>query len=270
MMNGELKVKVCGMREADNIRAVEALGIDWMGFIFWPKSKRYVSKFPEYMPVHAKRVGVFVDEDIEQVKRIAEDYALDIIQLHGHESPDYVRSFNAQASTLDPRLSSLNPQPSALNSKPSIIKAFNIATAADLEATKPYEGIVDYFLFDTRCPLCGDIVAAPHLEAAAPRPSIDTLPLGASTLSPGIDALPGGTGQQFDWSILSAYDGSTPYLLSGGIGPGDAESGKDFLASCPSPLTSKCIGIDLNSRFETVPALKDINKLRAFIKEIRL
>lgn len=277
MTNDALKVKVCGMRDAENIHEVEALGIDWMGFIFWPKSKRYVSKLPEYMPVHAKRVGVFVDEDIEQVKRIAEDYALDIIQLHGHESPDYVRSFNAQASTLDPRLSSLNPQPSALdpqpstlNSKPSIIKAFNIATAADLEATKPYEGIVDYFLFDTRCPLCGDIVAAPHLEAAAPHPSIDTLPLGASTLSPGIDALPGGTGQQFDWSILSAYDGSTPYLLSGGIGPDDAPRLRAFLGVGSGSAAAKCIGIDLNSRFELSPSLKNVTALRRFLRSLSI
>ena len=221
-------IKVCGMREADNIRAVEALGIDWMGFIFWPKSKRYVSKLPEYMPVHAKRVGVFVDEDIEQVKRIADDFALDIIQLHGHESPDYIRSLFSQSSTLD--------------SKPSIIKAFNIASAADIEATKPYEGIVDYFLFDTRCPLCGDTVA-PNL---------------------GIAPLPGGTGQQFDWSILSAYDGSTPFLLSGGIGPDDVPRLRQAFALDGFPV-EKCLGIDLNSRFETAPGLKDITALHRFL-----
>ena len=77
------------MREAENIREVEALGIDLMGFIFWPKSSRYVSERPAYLPTNCKRVGVFVDEDIETVKRIADDYALDFIQLHGHESADY-------------------------------------------------------------------------------------------------------------------------------------------------------------------------------------
>ena len=82
-------VKVCGMRDAENIREVEALGIDLMGFIFWPKSGRYVSERPAYLPTNCKRVGVFVDEDIESVKRIADDYVLDFIQLHGHESPEY-------------------------------------------------------------------------------------------------------------------------------------------------------------------------------------
>ena len=195
------------MREAENIREVEALGIDLMGFIFWPKSKRYVSEKPEYLPQKCKRVGVFVDEDIEQVKRIAENYALDFIQLHGSESPEYI-------SHLLPLTSHL-----------SITKAFNIATAEDLEATKPYEGLVDYFLFDTKA------------------------------------TLPGGSGQQFDWNVLEAYDGEMPFLLSGGIGPNDAERVKSY-------YHPKCAGIDLNSRFELAPGLKDVKKLKEFIGKV--
>lgn len=200
-------VKVCGMRDAENIREVEALGIDLMGFIFWPKSSRYVSERPAYLPTNCKRVGVFVDEDIETVKRIAEDYALDYIQLHGHELADYcaqLRGFK-------------------------LIKAFNIAITEDFKQTEPYTGIVDYFLFDTK---------------------------GKSV---------GGNGEKFDWSVLSAYDGNTPFLLSGGIGPDDAE----VLTSHFSPLTSKkCVGIDLNSRFEIAPGLKDINKLKEFLNAL--
>ncbi len=200
-------VKVCGMREAENIREVEALGIDLMGFIFWPKSSRYVSERPAYLPTNCKRVGVFVDEDIETVKRIADDYALDYIQLHGHESPEYC----AQLKGL------------------KLIKAFNIATTEDFKQTEPYTGIVDYFLFDTK---------------------------GKSV---------GGNGEKFDWSVLSAYDDNTPFLLSGGIGPDDAE----VLTSHFSPLTSKkCVGIDLNSRFEIAPGLKDINKLKDFLNAL--
>ncbi len=208
-------IKVCGMREPDNIRAVEALGIDMMGFIFWPKSSRYVSQRPDYLPKHVKRVGVFVDEDPEQVKRLAADYALDLIQLHGSESPDYIRTLKTP--------SSINPLTS------SIIKAFSIASADDLAMTKDYEGLVDYFLFDTKGPSVG------------------------------------GNGEKFDWNVLSAYDGSTPFLLSGGISPDDAE----VLTSHHSPLTSKkCIGIDLNSRFELSPGLKDITALRKFLNEL--
>lgn len=199
-----MKIKICGMRDAENIREVENLGIDMMGFIFWPKSKRYVSEFPENMPIYAKRVGVFVDESIEQVKQIADDYALDIIQLHGSESPAYAQELREW----------------------EVIKAFNIATKEDLESTKPYEGIVDYFLFDTK---------------------------GQSV---------GGNGEKFDWSVLEAYDGKTPFLLSGGIGPDDAERVKAF----HHPL---CIGIDLNSRFEISPGLKDVKKLKCFIEKIK-
>ena len=200
-----ISVKVCGMRDAENIREVEALGIDLMGFIFWPKSSHYVSERPAYMPQTAKRVGVFVNEDIKQVKRIAEEYSLDVIQLHGSESPDYIRQLG-----------------SVCGDTIATVKAFNIATAADLDATKSYEGIVDYFLFDTKTPI------------------------------------PGGSGVQFDWSLLADYVGQTPFLLSGGIGPDDAERVCAF--SHP-----KCIGIDLNSRFEISPGLKDVEKLKKFL-----
>ena len=198
-------IKVCGMRDAENIREVEALGIDLMGFIFWPKSSRYVNERPAYLPTQCKRVGVFVDEDVNTIKKFANDYALDYIQLHGSESPEYVQQLR-------------NWQ---------VIKAFNIATTEDLEATKTYEGIVDYFLFDTK---------------------------GKSV---------GGNGEKFDWSVLEAYHGDTPFLLSGGIGPDDAERVRTF-------QHEKCIGIDLNSKFELSPALKDINKLQEFIKELSI
>ena len=206
-------VKVCGMRDADNIREVEALGIDYMGFIFWPKSSRYVSEMPTYLPTKCKRVGVFVDASIGDVMTIAEQYQLDLIQLHGQESSSYITQ--------------LRPHLSLLNSKISIIKALNIATTADLANAKQYEGIVDYLLFDTK---------------------------GKSV---------GGNGEKFDWSVLSAYTGNTPFLLSGGIGPDDAERVKAF-------NHPKCIGIDLNSKFELSPALKDINKLQEFIKELSI
>jgi phosphoribosylanthranilate isomerase len=202
-----MMIKVCGMRDAENIRKVEALGIDLMGFIFWLKSSRYVSERPAYLPTRCKRVGVFVDEDIETVKRIADEYALDFIQLHGHESPEYCAQLNGL----------------------KMIKAISVSGRDDIATYKAYEGLVDYFLFDTKCPSVG------------------------------------GSGQQFDWKVLSAYDGNTPFLLSGGIGPDDAK----VLTSRLSPLTSKkCVGIDLNSRFEIAPGLKDINKLKTFIESL--
>ena len=93
-------IKVCGMREAENIREVEALGIDLMGFIFWPRSSRYVNERPAYLPTKCKRVGVFVDEDTETIKKKADDYALDFIQLHGHESPEQISHLSPLPSHL--------------------------------------------------------------------------------------------------------------------------------------------------------------------------
>ena len=197
-------IKVCGMRDAQNIRDVESLGVDWIGMIFWPKSKRYVAEVPSYLPEHLKKVGVFVDSTLDDILQHISDYQLDIIQLHGQESPDFAKA--------------LKPH--------TIIKAFNIEKADDLLQTEKYEGIADYFLFDTK----GKMV--------------------------------GGNGQKFDWSILTAYQGKTPFLLSGGIGPEDAESVRSF-------HHPRCIGIDLNSRFESEPGFKDINQLKTFINHIR-
>ena len=201
-------IKVCGMRDAENIREVESLSIDMMGFIFWPKSCRFVAERPAYLPKKCKRVGVFVDADLEEVKQKTEEYALDYIQLHGSESPEYVRQLGFDCGDSI-----------------ATIKAFNIATAADFEQAKPYEGIVDYFLFDAK---------------------------GKSV---------GGNGEKFDWSVLASYAGETSFLLSGGIGPDDAERVKAI-------HHAKYIGIDLNSKFEDEPALKNIQKLKTFLEQL--
>ncbi len=208
------------MRDAENIREVEKAmansSLFLMGFIFWPKSSRFVSERPAYLPTKCKRVGVFVDEDIETVKRIADEYALDFIQLHGHESPDYIRALRVVDGLPIDIL---------------IIKAISVSGQDDIATYKTYEGLVDYLLFDTKCPSVG------------------------------------GSGQQFDWSVLSAYDGNTPFLLSGGIGPDDAERIRRAFELNGFPV-EKCVGIDLNSRFEQAPGLKDINKLKDFLNAL--
>ena len=202
-------VKVCGMREAENIRAVEALGVDWMGFIFWEHSSRCVSQRPAYLPTRAKRVGVFVDAPLDVVCQHVEAFGLDVVQLHGSESPAYLHDLR---SLCDARL--------------LIVKAFSIATRDDLLQTSLYEGLADYFLFDTKAQLVG------------------------------------GNGRKFDWSVLAHYDGSTPFLLSGGIGPDDASR----LSAFSHP---RLAGIDLNSRFEAAPALKNVELLKQFLYDIQ-
>ena len=203
-------IKVCGMRDADNIRAVEALGIDCMGFIFWPKSARYVGGVPAYLPKACLRAGVFVDAAPKDIAEAAEAFDLDVIQLHGSESPQQIQQIR---ELMAPR-------------KLRFVKSISVMQAEDLAQTAAYDGVCDAFLFDTK------------------------------------GKLPGGNGQQFDWGVLATYDGSLPFLLSGGIGPDDAGRIKAF--DIP-----QCIGIDLNSRFETAPGLKDVAALKSFIEKIR-
>ena len=231
-------VKVCGMREPENIRDVAALGVDWIGFIFYPKSPRYVSQIrsragiiPDYsvfmkheelsskelsskeMMRQVKRVGVFVDDMPQNIVTRAVNYELDIIQLHGSESVIMIDNLR---STLAP----------SIRKGIKFMKALSISTADDILRYKEYEGHVDYFIFDTQTPLVG------------------------------------GSGNHFDWNMLDAYDGNTPFILSGGVGPDDAER----VLSIRHPMFA---GIDLNSQFETAPAVKNVDALKAFLAKIR-
>ena len=80
------------MTEAENIRNVELQGVDMIGFIFYPKSPRYLYQMPGYLPACAKRVGVFVNETKENILMYTDRFDLDYIQLHGNEAPEYCRS----------------------------------------------------------------------------------------------------------------------------------------------------------------------------------
>lgn len=233
-----MKVKVCGMRDADNVQQVAELGVDMMGFIFYPKSPRC---FPEEddenffvlprtdVDRHVKRVGVFVDDEFSNIETQILRLGLDAVQFHGNETPEYCKEFHKMNE--DFVFNYLKPwfeeHGLPFQTKPlHLIKAISVATAEDIQKYKEYVGAVDLFLFDTKCKTYG------------------------------------GSGEQFDWSVLEQYDGDTPFLLSGGIGPGNAERIKEF-------HHPKCIGIDLNSKFEIEPGLKDVEKLRTFLDAIR-
>ena len=230
-------IKVCGMRDAKNIRAVSELGIDMIGFIFYPESPRFVQMIsaragiiPDYSKERLdkargkitaqetdakqpKRVGVFVDEMPQTIITRIYNYNLDYVQLHGNES----------SIMIDNLRRSVDPD---IHPGLKIIKALSISGKADIERWREYEGHADMLLFDTRCKSVG------------------------------------GSGEQFDWSIIESYDGNIPFILSGGIGPEDAESIKQL----HHPMFA---GIDLNSRFETEPGMKDVEKLRDFIGKVR-
>lgn len=201
-----LLVKVCGMRDGDNIRRVEALGVDFIGFVFHAPSPRCVCALPSYLPAKAKRTGVFVNRPLAEVAMWADRFDLQFIQLHGEEPPEYCRHLRQTLGL-------------------PLIKAFHLSRPDDLRHTLPYEGLCDYYLFE---------------------------PQGTS---------PGGNGIPLDLSLPYNYQGRTPFLLSGGIGPDSIEALHRF--SHP-----RWAGIDLNSRFELAPGLKDVERLERFLQLI--
>ena len=202
-------VKVCGMREPGNIEKVAQLGVDMMGFIFYPKSPRFASQSVARTAADKNvcRVGVFVNESVELISDKILQFDLDAVQLHGNESRELCEQLHEQNGLL------------------KVIKAISVSTVRDIQKYKEYVGAVDYFLFDTKCKTVG------------------------------------GSGQQFDWQVLENYDGDVPFILSGGIGPEDVERIRNF-------HHPKCIGIDLNSKFEMEPGLKDVEKLKTFLENI--
>jgi len=195
------------MREERNIRAVERLPVDWMGFIFYSGSSRYVGEKLSHIPEKVKRVGVFVNEQPEIVRERAEQNRLQILQLHGDESPSFCRELQDEGF--------------------QVMKAFGVKADQPFpsEEVQRYEACCDYLLFDTKTPM--------HE----------------------------GSGKKFDWELLNDYRGTIPFLISGGISPGDAEVIKAF--SHP-----QLMGVDLNSGFETSPAIKDVSLLQTFINQL--
>jgi len=209
-MNNKLKIKICGMKFPENIEAISTLKPDFMGFIFYPKSPRFAEPLDvlalKKLPFSIKKIGVFVNENLENILTIAFTYKLDGVQLHGTELVDMCKELKSAGYI--------------------VIKAFPIAEAYNFKVTKDYEGACDYFLFDTKT-----------------------------------DAF-GGSGVKFNWSMLDEYVGKTPFLLSGGIASDDAEAILKI-------EHSKFAGVDLNSKFELKPGLKDQQKLKIFLNNLK-
>ncbi len=200
------------MRDPENISGVVAALPDFLGFIFYPKSKRFAgfepsSEILEAIPDSIKKAGVFVDEIRERVLEIAASWKLNVVQLHGNETPEYCELIK--------------------NSGMVVFKAFSVDEQFDFAGLTAYSKVCDYFLFDTK------------------------------------GQLPGGTGQKFNWKLLENYTGVVPFFLSGGIGPDDLQTIRNF-------EHLRWYGIDINSGFEIIPGLKDVDKVREFISGIRV
>jgi len=210
---------------------VAQLQLDYLGFIFWEPSSRFFEGDMPQLPTSIKKVGVFVDATVEEVLQKVAQYQLDAVQLHGKESASYCKelkdsflSFRAQSRNVKADDSILVSTPLDLTSM-EIIKVFSIKDDFDFDVLRDYETVCDYFLFDTK------------------------------------GKLPGGNGYTFDWSVLEHYPSTKPFFLSGGIGMDAVDKLKSFLNS---PASKYCFALDVNSKFETEPGLKDLTLLKAF------
>ena len=206
-----MKIKICGMRDAENIAAIAALPIDFMGFIFYEKSTRYVDTEPTVFSKYSRlknirKVGVFVNENIENIIEKVIDYQLDVVQLHGSETNDFICDLKNKIPTI------------------SVFKAIAIAEQTDFAKTNLYPD-ADFLLLDTKTPLHG------------------------------------GSGQKFDWSLLGKNPIEQLFFLSGGIGFEDVENIKNL-------NIKNLYGIDLNSKFEISPALKNVELLKEFLRPL--
>jgi len=198
-----MNIKVCGITQLKQLQQLDGLNIDFAGFIFYKESPRYIigkilKEELQNTDFDIKKVGVFVNAGYEEIMQIVEDYGLDVVQLHGDETPELCKRLSAGVE---------------------VIKTFSMAsgqTSVD-NLVSEYDEVCDYYLFDT----------------ASKNGSI------------------GGTGNKFDWKLISKSKIEKPFFLSGGISVDDVAKIKAF-------KHPDYYGIDVNSRFEKSPGVKDM------------
>jgi len=200
-----MKLKVCGLKYKENIEQIAQLNVDYMGFIFYPTSKRYVGEDFEMPAINTKikKTGVFVNAELNYIIAKVEKYGLAAVQLHGDETAEYCKLAKEQLKNIE------------------VIKAFGVDEAFNFAQLKPYEKHCNYFLFDTKTKGYG------------------------------------GSGQHFDWKVLEKYDRALPYFLSGGIGLEEVQQVKKEKLDM--------YAIDVNSKFEIEPGLKDVGMIKQLI-----
>jgi phosphoribosylanthranilate isomerase len=203
-----MNIKVCGITTMKQLQQLDGLGVDFAGLIFYKDSPRYMGeklsgKELKNADFDLKKVGVFVNPEMIEVLDAIDEYGLDVVQLHGEESPEMCED---------------------LGSEVEVIKAFRVTDGVDIDKlVAKYDAACDYYLFDTG----------------------------------GLKESFGGTGKQFDWGMLSKAKIEKPFFLSGGISPEDAAKVKAF-------KHPDFFGVDINSKFETAPGVKDMKLVLQF------
>lgn len=207
-------IKICGINSPEALDAVLEQRADYAGLVFFPPSPRHLAlrdaaMLGERAAGRTKLVGLFVDADDAMIGEALAAARLDVVQLHGKESPERVAQVKARFGV-------------------PVWKALSIASAADVAAAARYDGAADLLLFDAKAPK------------------------GA--------ALPGGLGLVFDWSLLAARRGPTPWGLAGGLSP--ANVGEAVRATGTGL-------VDVSSGVESAPGVKDESLIRAFCRAAR-
>ncbi len=214
-----LSLKVCGMQQPGNMIQIAEIQPDYMGFIFYEKSPRFFDGSLPELPGEIKKTGVFVNATIEEILEKVLEYELNAIQLHGEETAAHAKDLRSKLQQS--------------GNTPELIKVFSVGDTFDFQIIKPFEGIVDYFLFDTK------------------------------------GVLRGGNGTEFDWKILHGYPLDTPFFLSGGIGPDHADAIADLKRHFNSiEKPGLLYAVDVNSKFELKPGLKKLKELKDFKTQI--
>ena len=208
-----MRIKVCGMTQAEQVDQIAELGVTFAGMIFYSKSPRYVFKNMTTTDIRKitriNKVGVFVNATIEEVLHMVDECRLHMVQLHGDESPKYCEKIADYVS---------------------VVKAFRMSDNDSVDwMIRPYMEMCDMFMFDT---------------------------MGAGY---------GGTGKKFDWGMLKGQEIGKPFFLSGGIESGDGEKLKEF---SKEPVAKALFAVDINSKFELSPGIKDIPKIKQFCQEL--
>ena len=203
------------MTQANQVKQLDEMGVEFAGFIFYPKSARFVFKSmpaTEIKKIKGKinKVGVFVNADADEVLKTVDACGLYLVQLHGDESP---RVCERIANYV------------------SVIKVFRISEDDNIEwKIREYHDAADMFMFDTE---------------------------GAGY---------GGTGRKFNWEMLKGLNIRKPFFLSGGLSPDDAEHLKMFQKE---PVAKDLFAIDINSKFEIMPGVKDMDLVKKFVEKLK-
>jgi len=250
-----MKIKVCGITSIEQMQQLQELGVDYAGIIFFEGSERFAegrlrNQKSEISKSEINKVGVFVNAGYETILKTINDYELHAVQLHGDETDEFCLE---------------------LMDKVKVIKVFRLTGEEIIDQlVETFQNVCHYFMFDTNpLPLLtlpmGENNTQPLLNQDAALNRDTQKSTVSEWLSSPLRGNPmgayGGTGLQFDWSILENAKINKSFFLSGGIGLEDVEKIRSF----KHPYL---FAVDVNSRFEIVPGIKDINKVKQFINEI--